>query len=445
MSEHVEERQHFTLLQVTRSIGLTLKKRYGSRFWVKAEINKLNHYKHSGHCYPDLVEKRDGKVVAQLRSLMWSRDFNRINRRFQEVVQEPLKDGIKILFVAEITFSPVHGLALQIHDIDPSYTVGDLEREKQETIQRLKKEHLYDLNREKKVPLLPQRIAVISVETSKGYADYMKVLEDNEWGYAFFNMLFPTILQGEKAVSGIIRQLQRIARVRHHFDVVAIIRGGGGEVGLSSFNDFKLAKTIADFPLPVLTGIGHATNLTVVEMVSNYNGITPTKLAESLIQRFHNVSVPVKNAQEKIADRARQLLLESSSQLAGEVKLLYSVTSNRLMLGGSQLSELQHALVLNSGFQMAHHAGALEAERERLEDSSSRFIDMQNTELLNTTRNVALLDPENVLKRGYSLTLLNGKTVSRAQDAQPGDQLLTHTSEGSILSEVQSINPEDHV
>ena len=115
------------------------------------------------------------------------------------------------------------------------------------------------------------------------------------------------------------------------------------------------------------------------------------------------------------------------------------------MLGGSQLSELQHALVLNSGFQMAHHAGALEAERERLEDSSFRFIDVQNTELSNTTRNVALLDPENVLKRGYSLTLLNGKTVSRAQDAQPGDQLLTHTSEGSILSEVQSINPEDHV
>lgn len=445
MSDSGTDRRYFSLLQVAQSIEKTLKGRYGSRFWVKAEVNKLNYYKHSGHCYPDLVEKRGDKVLAQMRSIIWSRDFNRINQRFLEIVKEPLKDGVKILFLAEITFNPVHGLSLQIHDIDPSFTLGDLEREKQETIQRLQKENLFDLNRQKKIPLLPQRIAVISVETSKGYADYMKVLEENEWGYAFFNMLFPSILQGEKAIQGIRMQLKRIARVKHHFDVVAIIRGGGGEVGLSSFNTYELACAIAEFPLPVLTGIGHATNQTVVEMIACYNGITPTKLAEALIQKFHNFSVPVKNAQERVVDRARQFILDNQSRLAAEVKLFQSVTSNRLASGASRLNELQQTLALNAGFALARHGQALEVEQEALGNTSLRFIKATDSELSNAAKHLALLDPRNVLQRGFTLTLLRGKALTRATDAQPGDHLQTLTAEGSILSEVKSIQPDTHV
>lgn len=159
-------------------------------------MNKLNFYKQSGHCYPELVEKKDGKIIAQIKSHLWRDDFNRVNNNFQRILKEPLKDGIKILFQAKITFDPVHGLALWIIDIDSSYTLGDLEREKQETIKQLKEEGIFNKNKTLNLPLLPQRIAIISVETSKGYADFLKVIETNSWNYKFFHILFPSLLQG---------------------------------------------------------------------------------------------------------------------------------------------------------------------------------------------------------------------------------------------------------
>lgn len=178
MPEKLINKTIFSLLEVTTSIQKTLADRYKTAFWVKAEMNKLNLYRHSGHCYPELVEKQGEKVVAQIRSILWKDDYVRINNAFLKILQEPLKDGIKILFLANITFDPVHGLSLRIMDIDPAYTLGDLEREKQETIQRLQSEGIFGLNKTTKLSLLPKRIAIISVESSKGYADFMKVIEN---------------------------------------------------------------------------------------------------------------------------------------------------------------------------------------------------------------------------------------------------------------------------
>src|SRR5690606_8335154 len=303
----------FTLSQVAAKIKKTLAERYSQSYWIKAEMNKLNLYQHSGHCYPDLVEKRNGKVISQIRANLWQSDYQNINKRFLEVLKEPLKDGIKILFLARIHFHSAHGLSLQIIDIDPSFTLGDLEQEKQETIKKLNAEGVFKLNKSRKLALLPQRIAVISVETSKGYEDFLSVLNQNSWNYAFFCYLFPSILQGDKAVNGIIGQLERIKKVLTHFDAVVIIRGGGGDIGLSSFNQYKLSKAIAEFPLPVLTGIGHTANETVSEMVSYYNAITPTKLAEFLIQKFHNFSVPIKEAEQKVIDLSLRFLHDTKS------------------------------------------------------------------------------------------------------------------------------------
>src|SRR5688500_13240657 len=241
MAEISDGKKIFTLGEVTASIQKTLAQRYTTSFWVKAEMNKLNYYPHSGHCYPDLVEKKDGKVIAQLRSTLWKDDYFRINNNFLKVLKAPLKDGIKMLFSARITFDPAHGLALRIIDIDPVFSLGELEREKQESIDRLKQEGVFDLNRSLSMPALPQRIAVISVQTSKGYADFLKVIDANEYRFKFFHVLFPSLLQGDKAVDSILWQLMRIRKVLHHFDVVAIVRGGGGEVGLASFNDVELA------------------------------------------------------------------------------------------------------------------------------------------------------------------------------------------------------------
>ncbi|MBK5214537.1 MAG: exodeoxyribonuclease VII large subunit [Flavobacteriaceae bacterium] len=321
MSETIANRQVFSLFEVSRSIENAIAKRYKNSYWIKAEMNKLNLYQHSGHCYPDLVEKRDGKVIAQLRANLWRTDYEHINKRFLEILKEPLKDGIKILFLARIHFHSVHGLSLQIMDIDPSFTLGDLEQEKQETIKKLQSEGVFKQNKTRKLALVPQRIAVISVETSKGYEDFLSVLTKNSWNYSFFTFLFPSILQGDKAVTEITKQLERIKKVQLHFDAVAIIRGGGGDIGLSSFNHYALTKAIAEFPLPVLTGIGHTANETVTEMVSYYNAITPTKLAEFLIQKFHNFSVPVKEAERKVGDMSLRLLQDTKTAFENTIRL----------------------------------------------------------------------------------------------------------------------------
>ena len=223
MPEAVNEKSVYTLLEVARSIRKTVSERYRQTYWIRAELNKLNYYKHSGHCFPELLEKQDGKVLAQMRSTIWNENYLRINRKFLDVLKEPLKDGVKILFEAAIVFDPVFGLSLHIHDIDPSYTLGDLEKEKQETIKKLRDEALFSKNKMLPLSLLPQRIAIISVSSSKGYSDFLKIIESNSRGYRFFHLLFPSLLQGEKAVSSMIGQLKKIYQVRTHFDAVAII------------------------------------------------------------------------------------------------------------------------------------------------------------------------------------------------------------------------------
>ena len=344
MPEKINNKTIFSLLEVTNSIRKTLEERYKSAFWIKAEMNKLNHYSQSGHCFPEIIEKVNGKIIAQIKATLWRDDYQNINRNFLRILKEPLKDGIKILFLAKIFFDPSFGLSLQIIDIDPQYTLGDLENEKRETIKKLQLEGIYDKNKKLELPFLPQRIAIISVATSKGFGDFIDVIDKNSWNYKFFYLLFPSILQGDKAVTGIIAQLERIKKVIHHFDAVAIIRGGGGDVGLSCYNNYELAKAITLFPIPVITGIGHVTNETVCEMFAHTNAITPTKLAEFLLQKFHNFSVPIQKAKEKIADKSRRILSEENTKLESELKLFRSITVNILNTNENQIKNASYAM-----------------------------------------------------------------------------------------------------
>jgi exodeoxyribonuclease VII large subunit len=440
MPEKINDITIFSLLEVTTSIQQTLNDRYKSSFWVKAEMNKLNWYKQSGHCYPELVEKKDGKVIAQIKSILWKDDFNRVNNNFLHTLKEPLKDGIKILFQAKITFDPVHGIALWITDIDPGYTLGDLEKEKQETIKQLKEEGIFNKNKMLKLPLLPQRIAIISVETSKGYADFLKIIETNSWNYRFFHFLFPSILQGDKAVKGILNQLKRIKKVISHFDVVAIIRGGGGDVGLSCYNNYQLAKEIALFPIPVITGIGHATNETVSEMISFSNAITPTKLAEYLLQKFHNFSVPVQEAEKKIIDKSRRLLSEEKTKFQSEVKLFRSVTENILNTNRNEVKSVSKSLLHNAQFIFKNENEYLRAARTNIIKGTNIFWNNAKLELKNIEKNIDNMSPANVLKRGYSITLLNGKAVRNIAQVKSGDTINTTVFEGNIISIVNSTN-----
>lgn len=461
MSEQIGDKRVFSLEEVTKSIKKVLSNRYKSAFWVKAELNKLNHYRHSGHCYPDLVEKRDGNTTAQMRATLWRADYESINRRFLDVLKEPLKDGIKILFLARIQFDSLYGLSLRILDIDPAFTLGDLEKEKQISIERLKKERLFDRNKTLKLPLLPKRIAVISVETSKGYADFLRVIDENPWKYSFFHLLFPSLLQGDQAAGAIMAQLHRIRKVQHHFDAVAIIRGGGGDIGMTCYNHYELASTIARFPLPVFTGIGHATNETVTEMVAHTNAITPTKLAEKLIQHFHNFAYAVEENQKKIITLSSQSLTHASQEFKSQVRLYRSQARGMLIANRNFIKEITRNLIRQTRHQCNHiknyvlrniaqtmernsnellrnNQKSVDADRQLLKKLSQLHLNNENIRLETLKTSVNHLHPDNVLKRGYSITRKDGQAIRSNQEVRAGDALETTLLEGKITSTVSS-------
>lgn len=443
MSEIINDKKVFSLLEVTLSIKKTIYERYQRSFWVKAEMNKLNYYSYSGHCYPELVEKVDGRVVAQIKSNLWKDDYLRINSNFLNTLKEPLKDGINILFNATVSFDPVHGLSLRIIDIDPVFSLGELEREKLETIDKLRKEGVFLSNKNLSMPLLPQRIAVISVETSKGYADFLKVLSNNSWGYRFFCFLFPALLQGDKSVDSILYQLKRIRKVKHHFDVVAIVRGGGGDVGLSSYNHYSLAKEICHFPIPILTGIGHSTNETVAEMVAFRNAITPTELADFLIQAFHDYSVPLHQLQETLVSSAIDILAGKRTGLIDSARYFKSAT-NQLLIHN------HHVINSYSRSATQHLTYYFERKKQSESDLSNRFMKSttaykraRSNELAGIEKNISLLDPVNILKRGFTITLKDGKAIKSLADVKPGDKMSTLTVDGEINSEVVNTKRND--
>lgn len=466
MSEQAGPIRIFTLREVTQSIQRTLSARYGSSYWIQAELIKLNPYPHSGHCFPELAEKTGGNIVARMRSVLWRDDYRRINDRFRDVLGEPLKDGIKVLLQATITFDPVFGLSLHITDIDPAYTLGDLEREKRETLERLEKEGLLDRNRALGIPLVPGRIAVISVETSKGYGDFQRILEQNPWGFRFFHMLFPAVLQGTRAVETLTAQLQRISRVKKHFDLVAIIRGGGDDLGFSCYNDYRLAREIACFPLPVMTGIGHAANETVADRVAAANVITPTKMAEELIARFRSFSVAVEEARTFIHHRTERLLATEKNAFATTAGQFRRVAEGRVRLSESQLTRQSAAVVQQARFMLReareiqlHHTRSLRKEstvllsaggtlltREAaaLPRATAHSTSRQTLALENIGKQIANLDPVNVLRRGYSITLVGGKAVRSSEALKAGDKVTTRLYQGSFRATVTSSETENN-
>jgi exodeoxyribonuclease VII large subunit len=433
--------QIFTLKQVVSSIRKTIEERYDREYWVKAEMHKLGQTR-TGHCYPELVQKEEGTIVAEMRGTIWKHNFDRINARFIEVVKEPLKEDTTLLMKVKVSFHEIYGISLQITDIDPNYALGELQRERAETLKRLQKENLINANQRIAFPLLPKRVAVISAESSKGLSDFMQVIEHNDWNYSFFTMLFPASLQGNQAEHTIIAQLEKIKRVQEHFDIVVIVRGGGGEVGMSCYNNYNLCRAIASFPLPVLTGIGHSTNLTVAEMISFRNAITPTELGDFLIQAFHNFSVPVKEATKNIEFYTKNILELAWSR--------FTQTSLSFKHGTQQhITKTEHALISSSRNLLSsvresmqkHHSSVDQVKHIIPIHSKALFLSQHNT-LKNFEQTIRLLSPQNVLNRGYSITTINGKTVSKKNPVEVGDEINTRTAELSITSTVKSKKEE---
>lgn len=430
------EKTVYSLSQLARSIQNAVSTHCSRVVWLKAEIVKLNYYSKSGHCYPALVEKKEGRVIAEMRGNIWKTTFESINEKFRKVLKEELKDDMTVVLQGSVTYHPVHGLALNILDIDPEFTLGELAREKAKALETLNGEGIINANKEKNLPLLPKTIAVISVESSKGYQDFLSVINTNSWGYKFHHLLFPAILQGDRAVTTIGEQLEKISRYSHVFDAVAIIRGGGGEIGLSCFDDLSLARKIATFPIPVLTGIGHSTNETVSEMVSYRSFITPTKIAEFLLQSFHDFSVPVQQASEKINKEVNWLFRNQKNSLQESARLFNSLSIRAMDRNKANLEQLSSLLFSGSKDLFRSEKMAMgQLEKAMLQATKTPFKDALQ-KLQFSEEKLRLLSPENILKRGYSITRQNGKALRDAREAVPEKPMEISLYHGKIISRI---------
>ena len=454
----MSEKQVFTLQQVVRSIKKTLEDRYTQNYWVKAEMHKLNRYP-SGHAFPELVQKDDNKIVAQITGTIWKQQLERINTKFIEVVKEPLREGTTLLLLVKINYSETFGLGLQILDIDPSYSLGELQKQREETLRKLAKEGLLNLNQKLHFPLLPKRVAIISADSSKGLSDFLQVLQENEKSYFIFTHLFNAYLQGDVAVQSIISALKKIKRVKDHFDIVIIVRGGGAEVGMTCYNNYDLCKAIAEFPLPVLTGIGHSTNLNVAEMVSFRNEITPTKLAEFLLQTFREFEQETKRLNREMIAHSLQLIDKTKQDFNGQVRVFKHASlrftdslKNEL---NQQIIELKNTtryflknendaiLSLKNDYRIVTKE-IITAERNTLsliskpiKGSLLHFFERKESDLEQLEKTVNILNPSNVLQRGYSLTLLNGKILSAKNKPKKGDLIESKTNSLTLFSRVE--------
>lgn len=447
------------MLEVTQSLEDVVQKAYPASFLVKAEINKLNLYHYSGHCYPDLVQKVGGKVVSQMRAIIWQRDYQRINQAFMQVLGEPLSEGIEVQVRARLQYSSLYGLSLVISDIDPLVSLGRMELDKRLCAERLRKEGLYDLNKGRTLTLIPQRIAVISASTSKGYSDFLSTLEQNPRHYSFSIRLFPSLLQGDNASRELRAALADIAAHADSYDCVCIIRGGGGDIGLNCYNDYALCRDIATFPLPVLTGIGHSTNSTIAEEISYQNFITPTALADFFLQRlcaFHDdldtlnkrlqqcCTQILKEHGREIAfmqrglkDSVRQMLRDRQWRLDAARQTLTESTQHRCRDHGRELDFLMRTLSARGGGIIAQHRGRLAQQRESLENMARGTLQRCHGSLEAIQQVVAANDPRRLLNLGYSITRHNGKVVTSYEEVGAGDELTTEVKYGTVLSVVK--------
>jgi len=400
-----------TLYELSTAIKSAISAGLSEAYWVIAEIAELK-CNQRGHCYIDLVEKTDSKTIAQIKATIWAYEYGKLNHKFQSAAGEPLRQGMKIMFSASVNFHEVYGLSLNIKDIDPAYTLGEMARKKKEVIDRLRKEGLLELNKSRPLPEVPQRIAVISSPTAAGYGDFFNQLDKNPYGYQFIHILFPALVQGQDAERSIINALKKIGKYRHLFDVAVIIRGGGSAVDLNCFDDYALASQIAGCPLPVITGIGHEKDDTVADIVAHTRMKTPTAVAEFLISGLRGFEDSITGLDNRIKTCAGRLLQEFRFHL----------------------HSLARRLVYSPGRALSGQLNKLVMLRSNLGNASERRLQRERHKLASMEQALRFLDPVNVLKRGYSITRYKGKVLKDASLVSGGSVIDTTLYKGTISS-----------
>ena len=341
----MSNKEILTLKRVLDELKESVESRFSSNYWICAEIGEISSNYSSGHCYLELIEKdsEKGVIIARVRAIIWSSYFRVIKPYFESSTGASLESGMKILVRCKIDFSQQYGLSLNINDIEPSYTIGEAERIRLETLQRLRDEGLIDMNRELSLPLIPKRFAIISSATAAGYRDFMKHTTQNEYGYKFETTLFPALMQGVDSPNSIIEALDAIAQRCDEFDAVMIMRGGGSAVELSCFDDFNLCANIAQFPLPVMSGVGHDHDIHICDLVSAISVKTPTALADYIINIYLEAESYLDELMGRISRSCKSLITNQIQIIERLQERIYSAAKLSLV---SQMNLIEKYEVL---------------------------------------------------------------------------------------------------
>ena len=404
--------KRFSLFELNSLVREVIECEMPNEYWVEAELSECRELR--GHCYLELIQKDEHSAtpIAKAPARCWASKWTMIRPYFERTTGQQLHAGMKVLLKVYAQFHEAYGFAWIVTDIDPTYTLGDMARKRQEIIRQLKEEGVFDLQKELSLPLFCQRIAVISSETAAGYGDFCNQLADNPYGFQFQTWLFPAIMQGEGVEQSIIAALNRINDVSDDFDAVVIIRGGGATSDMSGFDTLALAENVANFPLPIITGIGHDRDESILDMVSHTRVKTPTAAASLLIDHLKALLDTINDSQERIAHYVQQ----------------------KLSTVNSQLSTVQESIPRLFSIVKTRQEAKLDASYQRLLTALDHRLTSERHRMELIEEKAKALDPALLLKRGYSITLFNGRAVRDPQSLKEGDEIETRIEKGIIKS-----------
>ncbi|MFK7949840.1 MAG: exodeoxyribonuclease VII large subunit [Saprospiraceae bacterium] len=405
--------QH-TLLEVNQFLKRVVTANLPEAIWVTCEIMQVGSSR--GHYYIDLIEKDviTQQIVAQSQAVMWSSTFYRLKKKIGSNFKNLLQSGIQVLIEVKVDFSERYGLKLVIENIDPAYTLGQMEMQRQATIEQLKKEELFDKNSQLLLPIVPQRIAVISSPKAAGLQDFLQELTTNQYSYRIDYQLFKAAMQGQFSEKEIIEALRAIDKRRTDFDAVVLIRGGGSKLDLSGFDSLKLCKTIANFSLPILTGIGHEIDESIADLVAHTSLKTPTAVATFLIERLLNFELTINQLQLTINNQIQQYLQQQNLLLEQKEQQIKYTAKTQLFNAERMLEYIENELP--------------KVVKNRLRSAGSHLDLLEKT--------VHLLSPEMALKRGFTITTKNGKIVKSKSELSESDVIETHFKDGKVKSKI---------
>lgn len=430
------------------------------RIWVTAEISSLNFHR-SGHCYLELIDKEEGReeIRSRARATIWANVYHMLRPYFESTTGHPLAEGMKVMVKVSPEYHEVYGFSLHIHDIEPSYTLGEMELQRQATIKKLEEEGVIDMNKAHDLAPNPQRIAIISSSQAAGYQDFMNQIQKNEYGFVFYTVLFEAGMQGKNSPAEIVAALHRINEHAEKFDVAVIIRGGGSQTDLAWFDHYDLAFHISQFPIPVLTGIGHERDISVADMVAYRSLKTPTAVAAFLIDECAETDAlldeltsrlkeTLSEKMKKEAEALRRYIVQVRPRLQGlmdshhQKHLQYALQLNQLSSGNirkqkDKLTGLRSSSRhLTRQFFQTHHL-LHKQNSTKIKQGTNLYLRLKNDQIkqLEKTRNY--LDPVNVLKRGFSVTTdENGRSIKSVKGQEIGNTLVTHLFDGKMVSKI---------